>query len=131
MQPGYKQQTVVALLLGASALVGADNELGMSGATHILNVNSGIIATTRDGYVSFNIDWWKPNDAEYGKKWGNASVTAIDLSKPLMSVAASAFPNSLLRLGGTPQDSVIVSAYLLYFFPISRYGCMVLWWVPV
>lgn len=43
----------------------------------------------------------------YGEKWGNASCLTIDLENPRLRAAAAALAPAVLRLGGSPEDSVV------------------------
>jgi hypothetical protein len=52
------------------------------------------------------LDWWVHNDTVYGKQWGNASVLTLDLQNPSLLLLAKGLAPGLLRIGGSPVDSV-------------------------
>jgi heparanase 1 len=52
------------------------------------------------------LDFWLPTDPRFGEKWGNSGLLSIDLgSEPLRAYARALAP-ALLRLGGSPEDSI-------------------------
>lgn len=53
------------------------------------------------------LDFWRSDDPTYGEKWGNSSALDIDLTSPVLQAAAKALSPALLRLGGSPEDSVV------------------------
>lgn len=53
------------------------------------------------------LDFWKWNDPTYGVKWHNSSAQEIDLSDPGLRALASALSPALLRIGGSPDDSIV------------------------
>jgi len=55
-------------------------------------------------------DFWKPDDPNFGKKWGNSSANYIDLQNPQLLALTKALSPGLLRLGGSPEDSLIFNA---------------------
>ena len=52
-------------------------------------------------------DWWLRNDTHYGEKWANASCLTIDLEDPDLLTLARAYAPAILRLGGSPEDSIM------------------------
>eukprot|EP00755_Sulcionema_specki_P037020 Sspe_Gene.108048::Locus_87209_Transcript_1_1_Confidence_1.000_Length_1571::g.108048::m.108048/K07964/HPSE; heparanase len=53
------------------------------------------------------LDFWLRNDTRYGEKWGNTSALLLDLDDPALLELASGLAPSLLRLGGSPEDSIV------------------------
>eukprot|EP00035_Acanthoeca_spectabilis_P032541 m.19170 g.19170 ORF g.19170 m.19170 type:complete len:591 (-) comp5408_c0_seq1:944-2716(-) len=52
------------------------------------------------------LDWWVESDGTYGFQWGNASILTLDLTDPGLIALASGLSPSLLRIGGSPSDSI-------------------------
>eukprot|EP01084_Bolivina_argentea_P223948 378806_1 len=77
-------------------------------------------------FYGFDFDWWQPNDSYYGQKWQNAGILNIDLNNPNLIALTSAISPAILRIGGSPQDSIIynVSGECLNIKPsIPGYNC--------
>lgn len=53
------------------------------------------------------LDFWRSDDPTFGEKWGNSSALHIDLSDPQLIAMTAALAPALLRLGGSPEDSLI------------------------
>jgi heparanase 1 len=56
------------------------------------------------------LDFWLPTDPTYGEKWANAGVLGIDLTSAELRKYAAALAPALLRLGGSPEDSIVFDA---------------------
>ena len=56
------------------------------------------------------LDFWRSDDPTFGKKWGSSSALTIDLTSPVLRAAARALAPAVLRLGGSPEDSVVFDA---------------------
>ena len=56
------------------------------------------------------LDFWLPTDPTYGEKWANAGVLGIDLTSAALRTYAAALAPALLRLGGSPEDSIVFDA---------------------
>jgi len=56
------------------------------------------------------LDFWRPDDPRFGQKWGNSSALFINLADPQLRALASALAPAILRLGGSPEDSLVFSA---------------------
>lgn len=70
------------------------------------SVGTTAIATTHSLHPAVTFDFWRSDDARFGEKWGNSSALTIDLTSPTLRAAAAALAPALLRLGGSPEDSV-------------------------
>jgi hypothetical protein len=53
------------------------------------------------------LDFWRSDDKTFGAKWGSSSALTIDLTSPVLRAAAKALAPAVLRLGGSPEDSVV------------------------
>lgn len=53
------------------------------------------------------LDFWRWDDPNFGQKWMNSSALEIDLTNPQLRALASALAPALLRLGGSPEDSLV------------------------
>ena len=56
------------------------------------------------------LDFWRSDDPRFGQKWGRSSALTIDLASPVLRAAAKALAPAVLRLGGSPEDSVVFDA---------------------
>jgi len=74
-------------------------------------VGAAAIARTHALHPAVALDFWRRDDARFGEKWGNSSALTIDLSSPALRAAATALAGAptptLLRLGGSPEDSLV------------------------
>ena len=52
------------------------------------------------------LDWWVKSDSKYGYQWGDASILVLDLQNPKLLALARALAPAVLRLGGSPIDSI-------------------------
>ena len=68
------------------------------------------IFTTHPLHPAVALDFWRHSDPTYGEKWGNSSAITIDLASPALLGAASSLAPALLRLGGSPEDSLVFDA---------------------
>ena len=76
--------------------------------TYDLNINTNSIVTEiAYPYYGFTFDFWRSDDPNYGKKWGNAGILEIDLSNTNLIALTKALTPATLRIGGSPQDMVI------------------------
>ena len=53
------------------------------------------------------LDWWTHDDPVYGYQWGNASILTLDLANADLRTLARGLAPGLLRLGGSPLDSIV------------------------
>jgi hypothetical protein len=65
------------------------------------------VSKTHALHPALALDFWRSDDPRFGVKWGNSSAITIDLTDPVLRAAASALAPAILRLGGSPDDSVI------------------------
>ena len=56
------------------------------------------------------LDFWLSNDPRFGEKWGNSSILTIDLASAALRTYSSALAPAVLRLGGSPEDSIVFDA---------------------
>lgn len=59
---------------------------------------------------AFALDFWLSTDPTYGEKWGSSGVLTIDLDSPMLNMYSSALAPAILRLGGSPEDSIVFDA---------------------
>ena len=52
------------------------------------------------------LDFWLSSDPVYGEKWENSGILTIDLNNPDLIKYSSAIAPAILRLGGSPEDSI-------------------------
>lgn len=52
------------------------------------------------------LDWWVKEDSKYGFQWGDTSILVLDLQNPMLRAVASSLAPAVLRLGGSPIDSI-------------------------
>jgi hypothetical protein len=52
------------------------------------------------------LDWWVKEDPKYGFQWGDASILVLDLQNPKLRAVATSLAPAVLRLGGSPIDSI-------------------------
>lgn len=52
------------------------------------------------------LDFWHPHDPSVGEKWGLSGAITINLSDPKLRALASAITPAILRIGGSPVDSI-------------------------
>lgn len=64
-----------------------------------------VLARTSDSFIGVTLDLWRADDPQYGSKWGNASALALALTPRLANLAGALGPG-VLRIGGSPQDSL-------------------------
>ncbi|XP_059442253.1 heparanase-like protein 1 [Corylus avellana] len=66
------------------------------------------VAEIDDNFICATLDWWPHTKCDYNQcPWGNASVTNLDLSHPLLAKAIQAFKHLRIRIGGSLQDRVL------------------------
>jgi hypothetical protein len=74
-------------------------------------VGTAPVARTHALHPAVALDFWRRDDSRFGEKWGNSSALTIDLSSAALKAAATALAGAatptLLRLGGSPEDSLI------------------------
>ena len=56
------------------------------------------------------LDFWLPDDPRFGEKWGNSGLLGIDLASPALRAYSAALAPAVLRLGGSPEDSIVFDA---------------------
>lgn len=71
----------------------------------VLSSAGRVVARTSERFIGTTLDFWRADDPAYGEKWGNASALAVDLAPRLLALARGLSPG-LLRIGGSPQDSI-------------------------
>merc|ERR1711991_418816 len=76
---------------------------------------SNVTQTIPSPFYGFTIDWWKSDDPTWGPKWGNAGFLTLNLSNPNLIALTKAISPAILRIGGTPQDSIIYNMKILCF----------------
>lgn len=62
---------------------------------------------THPGYPGVALDFWRADDPSYGHKWGNSSALLLDLDDPTLVALASSLAPGILRIGGSPEDSIV------------------------
>eukprot|EP01084_Bolivina_argentea_P004809 9111_1 len=73
-------------------------------------------------YFGFTMDWWKPSDQS--GKWGDASILWLNLSNPILINLTKALTPAMLRLGGSPEDSIVYNMSGMCLTSNSEeYGC--------
>ena len=68
---------------------------------------SNIITTVPDIYYGFTFDFWESTDPTYGQKWENAGILTVNLTNENLITLASAVSPAYLRIGGSPEDSIV------------------------
>jgi hypothetical protein len=68
------------------------------------------VGRTHALHPAVGLDFWHFDDPAFGAKWGNASALTIDLASPALRAAAAALAPAILRLGGSPEDSLVFDA---------------------
>lgn len=77
--------------------------------TVLLDTSGRIAAQTSDAFIGVGLDLWKFSDPTYGLKWGNDSALHVVFSDQLRKLTAALAP-AVLRIGGSPQDSLVYEA---------------------
>jgi len=72
-------------------------------------VGAAPIARTHALHPAVALDMWRI-DGSHGRQWGNQSALTIDLASPVLRAAAAALAPAILRIGGSPEDSVLFDA---------------------
>ena len=72
-----------------------------------ISLSAAAVSKTHALHPALALDFWRSDDPRFGVKWGNSSAITIDLTDPVLRAAASALAPAILRLGGSPDDSVI------------------------
>ena len=75
-----------------------------------VTIGASPISTTHPLHPAVALDFWRHDDPVYGEKWGNSSALTIDLASPALRAAAASLSPALLRLGGSPEDSLVFDA---------------------
>jgi hypothetical protein len=66
------------------------------------------VAKTGDGFVSFTMDWWAPNQGASPEGWGDqANVLEVDLTSPKLRLLVKALGPAFLRIGGSLDKDVV------------------------
>ena len=100
---------------GTGNTAGCDPARVKGCGTHPPPFNGSIVATiggsigtpTHPLSTGVALDFWLPHDPNYGHKWGNASALELDLDDPTLVALATAMAPGLLRIGGSPEDSIM------------------------
>jgi heparanase 1 len=53
------------------------------------------------------LDFWRFDDPRFGQKWNRSGAIEIDLQNPQLRSLAKALSPAILRLGGSPEDSIV------------------------
>ena len=53
------------------------------------------------------LDFWRWDDPTFGEKWGNSSAQEINLSSPALRTLTAALGPGIIRIGGSPDDSIV------------------------
>lgn len=56
------------------------------------------------------VDFWLANDTRFGEKWGNSGILTLDLTSAALRAYSAALAPTLLRIGGSPEDSIVFDA---------------------
>jgi heparanase 1 len=100
---------------GAGAVSGCD-DAAVAGCAPpappppVRNVTAAVgarVARTHALHPAVALDFWRADDPTFGGKWGRSSALTIDLASPALLAAARALAPALLRLGGSPEDSLV------------------------
>merc|ERR1719242_2471475 len=96
-------------LLCAFLFLLLEYDISSSDSIHLtLTVENGkIYQQIPEMFFGFTMDWWKPTDGQYGKKWDDASILYQDLTNPILINLTKALTPAILRLGGSPEDSIV------------------------
>ena len=66
------------------------------------------VAKTGEGFVSFTMDWWAPNQGANPEGWGDqANVLEVDLTSPKLQQLVKALGPAFLRIGGSLDKDVV------------------------
>ena len=69
-----------------------------------LQLESGVLATALEGFVSVDLDWW--HNTTHDGEWDDASVLSLDLAHPTLREMARQLSGGFLRLGGSLDNLV-------------------------
>ena len=94
----------LSLLPAAALLLHAAAVAATASVTASFGAQKGIAAPQTPGVT---MDFWLHNDTSNGAKWGNNSILTADLNDVDLLAAASALEGGVLRVGGSPVDSVL------------------------
>ena len=72
-----------------------------------ISLSAAAVAKTHALHPALALDFWRADDRTFGQKWGNSSAITIDLANPVFRAATSALAPAILRLGGSPDDSIV------------------------
>ncbi len=100
---------------GAGAVAGCDDSAVAGCAPPsppppVRNVSAAVgarVARTHALHPAVALDFWRADDPTFGAKWARSSALTIDLTSPALLAAARALAPALLRLGGSPEDSLV------------------------
>eukprot|EP01084_Bolivina_argentea_P051103 93987_1 len=75
-------------------------------------------------FYGFTFDYWKNKDSG-GKWYPNASILVLDLENPDLVALTKEISPAILRIGGSPQDSVVynISGECSQKYGLPGYGC--------
>ena len=92
----------------AASLAISSSAPARSGAKVTIATASAVARTSDDGYVSFTMDWWAPNQGARPEGWGDkANVLEVDLSSPKLRSLVRALGPAYLRIGGSLDKDVV------------------------
>jgi hypothetical protein len=77
--------------------------------TVLLDTSGRVAAKISDAFLGVGLDLWKFSDPTYGQKWANNSALHVEFSVRLRKLATALAP-AVLRIGGSPQDSLVYEA---------------------
>ena len=94
---------------GPGCLIGCGPECGVPPGNTTRTVTLGEVPVGKLGALNpgVTLDWWTHDDPVYGYQWGNASILTLDLANPDLRTLARGLAPGLLRLGGSPLDSIV------------------------
>merc|ERR1719242_697274 len=113
-------------LLCAFLFLLLEYDISSSDSIHLtLTVENGkIYQQIPEMFFGFTMDWRKPTDGQYGKKWDDASILFQDLSNLTLINLTKALTPAILRLGGSPEDSIVYNISGMCLKTDSeQYGC--------
>lgn len=81
--------------------------LGVSAASAVvIGTTERVAATSSDPYIGVGLDLWRRDDPKDGARFGNASALRLGLLSPRLRNLAAASAPAVLRIGGSPEDSL-------------------------
>jgi hypothetical protein len=66
------------------------------------------VATVSDRFVSYDLDWWLPDEGCRPEGWGpKANILEVDLASPKLRALTAALGPAILRIGGSLDKEVV------------------------